>query len=59
MINRYEYELLTKTWQGPYGAAYNACWDFCKENGLLVEKMSGWHISDKGKEAVKSFKNSS
>jgi hypothetical protein len=52
IINEYEYEVLTDTWKGPAGAAYNACWEYCQENGLI--KGNG-QLTFEGEDQVKLY----
>lgn len=54
-MNKYEYELLTNTWEGPRGAAYNACFGFCKRFGWLQEKMDGFRVTEKGHKALARY----
>ena len=51
-LNRYEYQILTKTWDGTYGAAYNACAEICIENGWMDH--FGF-VSPKGYRAIEAF----
>lgn len=53
LINEYEYELLTDSWRGPAGAAYNACWEYCHENGLIG---GSGRLTLRGEEQVALFK---
>jgi hypothetical protein len=59
VLNKYDYSVLTNTWDGPYGAAYTECYEFCEEHGLLVTKMGGFYLTDKGKKLVEKYENSS
>lgn len=51
-INDFEYDFLTGSWEGPYGAAYMATYEWCKNNGLCDQqgRITRW-----GLEAVKKF----
>jgi hypothetical protein len=51
-LNDWEYDFLTGQWEGPFGAAYMACFEFCKENGLC--DMQG-QINQWGREAVAKY----
>lgn len=51
-MNRYEYDFLTGNWQGPYGAAYNAVYEYCRESGWCT---SDGKITDSGRAAVKRY----
>lgn len=55
LINEFEYEFLTRNWNGPVGAAYNSVYEWLGENGLIARKLDGWHTTSKGKQAVKDF----
>jgi hypothetical protein len=52
LINEFEYELLTNQWKGPAGAAFNSCWEFCKENSLIFPSGT---LTEKGEQAIKDF----
>ncbi len=51
-MNDFDYDLLTGQWEGPKGAAYNVVYEDCKSMGFIKEKMDGWTLTEKGKQAV-------
>lgn len=53
IINKFDYEVLTDTWEGPRGAAYNVSSEYCQENGLL--SWSG-EVTSKGYEQINKYK---
>lgn len=53
-IITHEYNVLTGNWRGPYGAAFNACWEFCVENGLL--KRNG-ELTPLGQLSIKQYED--
>lgn len=57
MINTFEYKFLTDTWEGPKGAAYNACYEYLKETGHIkgFDKGSNLLVTDQGREAVQKY----
>lgn len=55
-MNEFEYQVLTRTWDGPYGAAYNAAYEFCKEKGWLHQKMDGFYVTEEGEKALAQYK---
>lgn len=65
-MNVHEYELLTKTWKGAKGAAYNATYEFCHQRGWVVPRGFNYRPADddfqftvtqKGYEAVKAYQS--
>lgn len=54
-MTQYEYEVLTNTWDGPKGAAYNAAFDFCQEFGWLQIKMDDFRVTDLGKHHISIY----
>lgn len=51
-INEYEYKLLKKQWEEVQGAAYNACYEYCYENGY-IDHLSV--VTPKGEKQIKLF----
>lgn len=52
-INEYEYKMLTQTWDGPAGAAWNATAEFCIEAGWM-DRSFGF-VTEKGKQAIEYY----
>jgi hypothetical protein len=52
MLNEYDYQFLTGTWEGVAGAAYNQTYEFCKEFGWC--DYNGKPTSA-GLEAIKAY----
>ena len=48
-INKHDYALLTKTWEGPAGAGWNATAEFCLEAGWM-DHMG--FVTPKGQAAI-------
>lgn len=59
MINQHEHEFLTQTWKGVKGAAYNACFEFCRQHGLTsgFDNHGRPILTRKGVNAIKSFQS--
>lgn len=55
-LNEYEYQVLTQTWDGVYGAAYNACAEICIEEGWMDH--FGF-VTAKGYKAISDYENRS
>lgn len=53
-INKYEHQVLTRTWDGPPGASYNAVYEFCYEDGLIDQYGI---VTPKGHKAIEDFEN--
>lgn len=53
-LNKYEYQILTQTWDGVYGAAYNACAEICIEEGWMDH--FGF-VTAKGHKAIADYEN--
>lgn len=60
-INKFEYELLTNTWTGPKGAAFNACFEFCTERGYMTGLNHDGNpmVTTKGREQIAQFEKNS
>ncbi len=54
-MNKYEYQVLTDTWEGVSGAAWCAAYEFCQEFGWIDHNGD---VTDKGREALKEYENS-
>ena len=56
-LNKYEYQFLTQTWEGVKGAAYNECFEFCRQHGLSMGfDMKGRPVlTKKGIAAIKAY----
>lgn len=57
IINEYEFQFLTNTWEGVRGAAYNVCREYCVNNGLVNMSKSSKHTipSEKGFEQITEY----
>lgn len=51
-MTEHDYRLLTKTWEGPHGAAWNATAEFCIEEGWMDHFGI---ITPKGYKAIEQF----
>jgi hypothetical protein len=56
-MNKFEYDFLTGKWEGPKGAAYNACHEHCRGMGWFVGLTAGGVpiLSSKGLDAVQAY----
>lgn len=51
-MNSFEYSFLTDNWQGPYGAAYNAVYEYCRGRGWCTFDGKS---TESGRDAVKRY----
>lgn len=53
-MTEYEYQILTNTWDGPYGAAWNVACETCIEFGWMDHFGT---VTPKGYRAMKEYQN--
>lgn len=51
-MTKWEYQVLTQTWDGPYGAAWNAASEFCIEFGWMDHFGI---VTPKGQRAIEEY----
>ena len=59
-MNEFEFAFMTGRWKGVKGAAYNACYEFCKKRGWFMGLSDhGEPIpTERGSKAIKEYKES-
>lgn len=55
-LNEFDYAVLTNTWEGVKGGAYNATYEFCREFGWLDPQGL---VTGKGQRAIDEYEKES